>query len=209
MNHTATSWAEPGFRAQRSPALGIIRERLGNGNKNRILDLGQATGTTVDYLSQFRCQVHFMPLDAEPLKPADDAGEGIRTPALAIEPGSKFDLILAWDHFNYLEFDAIAGMVGTLSEHSSPDALLFGLVCTTKQIPNRPMRFTIMDDAHLGYEIVGNGMAPCPRHRPLDLKERLPGFRVARTFLLQNGMQEYLLRYVGPSRTHNPGHAHE
>ena len=54
------------------------------------------------------------------------------------------------------------------------------------------MRFRILDQEHLAYEIRTASLRPCPRYAPAELNELLRGFRLDRSFLMRHGTQEYL-----------------
>lgn len=105
---------------------------------------------------------------------------------------TRFDIILGWDLFNYLDLDAATEMVSRLSRFSRRGAIVFLLVSTQKVIPSEPCRYMVADSKHLIWEPTCVDTQPCPRHTPLAITKMMVGFEVLRSFLLRNGLQEYL-----------------
>ena len=103
----------------------------------------------------------------------------------------RFDLVLAWDLFNYLGLPEVEVLADRLVALSRPGTRIMALVSTQKQIPVRPLRFVIRDQKTLRYEVQSAGIRACPRHSESDLLKRLAGFKVDQGMLLRNGMREY------------------
>jgi len=111
---------------------------------------------------------------------------------LAFPDETRFDAVLIWDLINYLERREVAALARQLARFCRPGALLFAQISILKQIPAEPMRFRILDQEHLAYEIRTAAVRPCPRYAPAELNELLRGFRLDRSFLMRHGTQEYL-----------------
>ncbi len=105
---------------------------------------------------------------------------------------TRFDAVLVWDLFNYLDRREVAELARQLARYCRPGALVFGLISILKQIPADPMRFRIVDADHLSYEARTPALRPCPRYAPAELNELLRGFQLDRSFLMRHGVQEYL-----------------
>ena len=89
----------------------------------------------------------------------------------------RFDLVLAWDLFNYLGLPEVQVLAQRLVALSRPGTRIMALVSIQKQIPDRPLRFTIRDQKTLRYEVVSAGLRACPRHNEPDLLKRMAGSR--------------------------------
>jgi len=189
-----------------SPALARVAEHLARGGKRQVLDLGKALQHNLDFLSQFPTRLFFEPLE--------DVLSDVRAGTVRVEPDSapppppfaglfvypaevRFDLILAWDLFDYLEPEHIDALCERLSPHLARDCLLFCLVSNQAEIPAEPRRYRILTEGRLAYEPRGPARIPGPQHSAMALKARLPDFSLERSFLLRNGMQEYLFLYRG------------
>jgi hypothetical protein len=60
------------------------------------------------------------------------------------------------------------------------------------QIPAEPTLFRIIDSEQISYESRTAKMKSCPRHQPRDLSRLISGFDISHSFLLRNGIQEFL-----------------
>ena len=112
---------------------------------------------------------------------------------LSVPEDTRFDVVLAWDLFDYLQRKELAAFAEQLRNHTNRGALIFALISYHKTIPAQPYRFRIKDDQHLIYERRTGVERPSPRLAPAEVTNLLKEFRVDRSFLLKHGIQEYLL----------------
>lgn len=191
-----TEVAEPDVH--RSLALAALFDAI-RGRKVTVLDLGSTVGSNVEYLSQFGCKLFIEDLYAalssrSTLGDGDDlAGPQFFADFLSLPEDTRFDVILAWDLFNYLHRKELAAFAEQLRRYTNSGALLFSLVSYHKQIPAQPYRFKIKDEQTLVYDRRTGADRPSPRITPAEVTNLLKGFRVDRSFLLKHGIQEYLL----------------
>lgn len=183
----------------KSLALNALVGQLREDRKYNILDLGPAFGANVAFLSQFACKLHiadlYQSLTSTPLLPKQD--DVLPQPdferLLPYQKGTRFDIILAWDLLNYIQGNHIESLAHHLAGFCHTRTLMLTFISTQKQIPDEPTKFRIVDQQHLSYEVCTAAMRHCPRYNSLELKKRVPGFTINSSFLLKNGMQEYLL----------------
>lgn len=173
--------------------LDEIRKR-----KMTVLDLGSTVGSNVEFLSQFGCKLFiedlYSALSSRITGGEDDlAGPGFFADFLNLPEDTRFDVILAWDRFNYLQRKELANFSEQLRRYSRPGTLIFALISYHKTMPAQPYRFKIKDEQHLVYDRQTPSDRPSPRYAPAEITSLLKGFRVDRSFLLQHGIQEYLL----------------
>ena len=121
------------------------------------------------------------------------AGPGFFSEFLALPEDTRFDVVLAWDLFDYLQRKELATFAEQLRTYTNRGALIFALISYHKTIPAQPYRFRIKDEQHLIYERRTGAERPSPRLAPAEVTNLLKGFRVDRSFLLKHGIQEYLL----------------
>jgi hypothetical protein len=107
----------------------------------------------------------------------------------------QFDLILSWDVINYLRSAQIEALARCLSPYCSTSTVLFSMISTRKQIPARPRSYQVMSSEKLLYQTLTQASRPCPLYKEPDLLRLLAGFRVKTSYLLRNGMLEYLFTY--------------
>ena len=199
-NEAVQTVGEP--KAERSvhPSLGfntLFHQFRGN-RKYKILDLGPAVGDNVDFFSQFRCRIFIEDLyrtlnSFEYLTPDDGFSyAAVFEYLLPYLKNTRFDFILAWDVFNYLDRDEFRHLILHLSQFSRKGTVLFSLISTLKHIPETPYRFKIIDSENLLYNCSSMNLKPGPRYEPSDLAELMPNFRICNSFLLRNGFKEYL-----------------
>jgi hypothetical protein len=105
---------------------------------------------------------------------------------------TRFDIVLSWDLFNYLERDIVRQLAVYLARFCHQGTVLYALISTARTIPDKPVLYKIVDASNLVYESRSQALRPCPRYHDQDLRHLLPGFRVYNSFLLRNGMKEYL-----------------
>ena len=177
--------------------FGLVAAHLRGLERPRILDLGAPMGANLDFYAALGARLFVEDLAQSPAVVSGQAQPDDVIGALQDYGDTRFHLVLAWDLFNYLEFHALRVLIAHLARHCEPDALLFGLVCVRGTIAPRPTRFQIRGEQALAYDLESQGRRPCPQHGIAELLRCLPQFVVERTFLLRNGMQEYVFRYQG------------
>jgi Methyltransferase domain len=187
--------AEP--EIHRSLGLAALFEELRRGGKRQILDLGPAIGSNVEFLSQFGCKIYIEDLFAalatrEGGGDGEEAGPQFFAEFLPMSEPASFDLVLAWDIFNYLTRKELGHFIRHLSQFCHPGTVVFSLISILKTIPAQPIRFRIVDEQRLLYETRTAATRPAPRYAPSEMNEAMRGFRVDRSYLLRHGIQEYL-----------------
>jgi len=181
-----------------SLALAALFDEI-RGRRVTVLDLGSAVGSNVEFLSQYGCKLYIEDLYAalssrlSSGEEGDIAGPEFFAEFLSLPDDTRFDVILAWDLFNYLRRKELAYFGEVLRRYTQPGALAFALMSYHKQIPAQPYRFKIQDERTLVYDRRTAAERPSPRFVPYEVTGLLKGFHVDRSFLLQHGIQEYLL----------------
>lgn len=171
-----------------------------------VLHIGPAQQDTLDFFSEYRCQLHIRDLFSElPLPEHEDeftAPERVLAEALQLPQTVRFDVCLFWDWFNYLDAPALSAFLTLLEPHlhSGTRAHAFG-------VHNLRSR-----RAHHLYGVQSrNTIGTKPRSRPLpgysphsqrELKELLVGFDVERSVLLPDSRLELLL-FAKPGNHHS------
>ncbi len=174
---------------QRSLALPKLVEPLESavGNGFWVLDLGPASPANLDF---------FLGRGAK-LTVADftpSRGEAI-SDLVRVEPGTHFDLVLAWDFLNYLQRDRLGALLRSLEPYFRPGTTIHALVATAREMSAAPRRYRIEDAETLLCEGPRERVVPSPRYAEGDLLRCMPGLNVEHRFQLRNGMLEYLFSY--------------
>ena len=190
----------PESRAETFRSLGLkaLFELLATDRKYSILDLGLAIGANIEFLSRFSSKLRvenlfetlrsgkFFGLDEELV----DASLVSRI--LSIPEGERFDVVLSWDLVNYFKPAELRALIGYLETFCAKGAFFFTMGSTAKEIPAAPTRFKLIDAETLLYTAGSAEVRPCPRYAPRDLCLLMSAFRIQSSYILQNGMQEYL-----------------
>lgn len=199
MNVAAMKGAASDAAPFRSLALDAAIEKLHGGNNGRcVLDLGPGVGANIEFLLGVASRVQVADLfDALSSLgcASSDSGERSCCPVfselLPTQGERRFDLVLAWTLLDHIHPDDLTQLARHLMATGSPRLLVHALISTRPRIPRIPYTFRIEQG---GLRALSRTAEECegPRQNQVRLLERLPGFRVVRSVLLRNGLQEYL-----------------
>ena len=122
--------------------------------------------------------------------------EGAVERVLTYGDGVRFDVVLAWNLFDYIEGTMVRAIVRRLGRYCRTGTLLHLTTSNGDVIPDEPGRFTIVDEQHVRFERMGVGTCEGMKHSPRGLERIMPGFHLQHSFLLGHGMQDYLFSHV-------------
>jgi hypothetical protein len=181
----------PAPELHHSPGLRALLAGLPAGRKVAVLDFGPAAAENVEFFAERPCRLYVEDLHRS-LAGAPEGGRTALRDVLAYPPETRFDAVLAWDLFDYLEAEVTAALVARLRPLCAPGALLFTLAGYLAQIPAHPIHFKIADAENLVYADRSPHLRPSPRHAAREMDRLLAGFRMEASYLLRNGWQEFL-----------------
>jgi len=182
-----------------APLFHSLIERMEDGERHVVLDLGPPQAGTVALLSQYRCRLEIADLAAN-LEQIDQelTGRDLRSAIDRLLPAKRHepvDLVLCWDLLNYLSRSAVKELMACIAERGRKGALVHALVVyAERQMPVIPDRYVPVDDHSLRPVTQTHEMRPAPRYSPEDLSQCMPAYQLDRAMLLRNGMQEFLFR---------------
>lgn len=180
-----------------SRAFGSLVVDLDPDRKLTILDFGAATNSNIRFFGEYRCRLYLpdaarrlpavrrgdLPLNAEQL-------DGLLP---RLPKGEKLDVVLCWELLNYLEPDAVERLGLYLEPHIRFGTSLMTVQSSRGTINRSPTVYHILGPSKVRREIADDRPVACRTYSQPDLFRMLPRFEVNRSYLLQNGMQEYLL----------------
>jgi hypothetical protein len=189
-----------------SPSVGILAQRFMGPGKCQVLDLGAPTKDNVAFFSGSSCKFYVEDLHRFYIAPRD-AKKSVRKKDDDLEPGvadilshddrARFDLILGWDLFNYMDRPTIESLMARVSRCCRNGTMLFLTIPTVAMIPSRPARISMTRRGKIHYDRdMANGTISNPRFSPTALESMMPGFRLLHSFLLGGEMQEFLFSYT-------------
>jgi hypothetical protein len=159
------------------------------GDDVRVLDLGPALPENVEFLSGVASRMHFV----DALRESLDVGPALRAmKMLGRTHQSAFHLLLLWDCLNYLPGDQGASLVAAVAPLCHPEARCLAMIFTSDTMPAAPTRYRIVDDRRLTYERSTTDLAGAPQMTPAAVEELLAGFSIEHSFVLRNGIREYV-----------------
>ena len=185
-----------------SLGLPALCQKLQNSATCGILELGPVRSGNVEFWSRFSPFLYIadlrssLPLPALPSEDLEFIAPDWRS-LLGLPGNRTYNVVLAWDLFNYLELPAVSSLIEYLKHYCRPGAVLFSLIFDEKQMPAKITVYQIADESHLKYDRAGSELCACPRHQPRALASVMTRFRIADSFRLRNGVIEYLFEYEG------------
>ena len=190
--------------AFRSWALADLLRRREADRRWRVLDLGSANHTNMTFFvgrgASYVVEALYSTTAPCRFGGRFDAGCMRALPdLLQFTPETRFDAILAWDLLDYLGAPGLAVLGERLAPHCHARTLLHAMVAREGRLPAQPARWEIVDDHTIRQWPQGGPLLDTVRLTDASLQRALGAFRVDRSYLLQNGLQEFLLEPGAPS----------
>lgn len=181
-----------------APLFRSLVERMQEGERAVILDLGPAQPATISLFSQFRCRLDIADI-AEGLASLEDDEDDpavLREKAEALLPPRRdesTDVVLCWDYLNYLRRPALKALMTCVADRGRPGMVAHALIAySAPRIPASPNRYAPTEDYRLRVLPTTEREIDSPRYTPEILSQSMPLYRRERAMLLRNGMQEFL-----------------
>lgn len=191
---------ETGF-AMRSPLLFEYLDNLAEETRHEFLDILPATQGMVNFFSQFHCklylpgcvrQIYEMDMDAldtaQKLRQAFEKQLGLYKNDRAC-----LNMVMLWDLPNFLDKRNLSGLIEHLLLHVHDNVILHTYVYTKRLMPARPGCFYFTGDNQIWFENDPEMTRKCPVYYQEVLQKLMYPFKVKRSILLSNGLQEYTL----------------
>jgi hypothetical protein len=186
----------------KSLGLNALLDRVRGDRIYSILDLGPALEANVRFWSQFSCRLHIHDFYRSYREwkaaavPKEEPEKAAFSALLQFSDETVFDIILAWDIFNYFDRRQLEALVQRLIRWCRPGTRLFALISSLPNISASPTMFSILNREQLVYEIPTRKTRPCPRHQPREIVRLMARFTVSSSFLLRQGIQEYVFTFT-------------
>lgn len=185
--------------AFRAPLFTELLAEGGVENRRVVLDLGRLAAGTLAVLENTRTCL--LVSDAADViaelsrnESSADEAERVLRGSLPGEGREPVDLILAWDLLNYASPAVLEALGRVLVSISRPGAWLHALIHNgAARMPERPGVVAPIGGDEMVYRPRGDNVLPAPRYTPWDLEKHGRSFKVDRSRMLRNRMQEYVL----------------
>ncbi len=199
----------------RSPALTAIYNEIKNSERNRVLDLGSMNAGCFQLFSELSCKIQVQDLASSMRDGYDQFQQGNTDSAYSdldlvsmldrYDENEKFDVILAWDLFNYLSLEQINQLFEYLRPFCKSNTLLYMLRYVEKTIPCKPREFFVKDKYLLQVSEEAFVERPTANYSTVKLLKSLSGYYMQDTLLGQSGMlpgvTEHVLRFASSSES--------
>lgn len=172
-----------------APGVAALFEAMEEGADHAVLDLGPATGSSLETYRRFAGRVRFADLLGE----RAEHGLADALEALPAQPDRPYDMVFAWDTIDRLRPMERSRLVGRLADVTAPHARLHLVVDASEDAGRTPpLRFTLLSVDRVRCEPAGPDRLRHDRLLPADVEEMLEPFRVVRGFTLAGGVREYV-----------------
>jgi hypothetical protein len=197
----------------RFPGIRFIAQSLNRHTSRRVLDLGPASAASFNFFMHKGCTLRYenvtqgvgdqlllaqIALDT----PVEETQQSIRrfieSYLMSFRSHQKFDVVLAWDLFNYLDLASVEWLMSKLSAFCHDQSLLHSLRYS-QGVPVRPGLFQILSDYQVKVQLPPKSSTKALSHSLPDLIRHLPFYHLDSSFTQQTGMapglSEDVLRY--------------
>ncbi len=182
--------------AHDSPALAEIFAGLDEDRPIRVLDLGPALRSNLEFYSAFACSVRIAHLlrsdDLETLRHLDPDPFFSILERLSPADEEPFGLILVWDLLNYLVAEQPSILAHHLAAVAGRGARIHAMVFTTSTMPSTPSRYEFDAPGRLVYRPTTRRETDAPNPPAAQVERWLDPFRITRSFVLRHGVREFL-----------------
>ena len=193
--------------SHRSPAFTAIYNEIKNSDRNCILDLGAMNAGCFSLFSELSCKIQVEDLRSHICESIHEEVPLDVERCLNDYPKiKKFDVILAWDLFNYLTLGEINKVFKHLSPHCKPNTLVFMMRYGDGQAPQYPREYFVKDqyELHMSDDITNvneeaTNVGKAKNYSTIQLLSSMQGCFVQDTQFAKDGMirgiTEHVVRY--------------
>lgn len=188
------------LESHRSYGFELLCDHLKKMPSPCVLDLGSKVTRSSDFLNEYAEQVYVEDL-APSLIPSSTSDEPvIRQHALLYDKNVKFDVIFAWDLFNFTSAKQLEEIYRRLLPHIHSATKIFAFFYTGSELPSRPQKCYLVDNKNIA-------LLPAPKKNnegnelsAVSLLKVFERFNLAQTYILRPGMHRGIYEYIFQAR---------
>ncbi len=177
-------------------------DKLGSGRPIRVLDFGQASSHTFQFLNGFNCRLQVADVRqgltafnrwlAEDREREPEAIADALAGVFDFLGDNRYDVCLLWDSLNYLDSARLRLVARLLLPHLAPAAKLHGFAVLNRNTAVTEQNYGIVDAEWL--IVSGQSSTELPqRHSQSAIKDALVGLSVRQSILREDGRLEMIL----------------
>lgn len=187
---------ETGPTERRVPGVAALLSDIRWDEGHAVLDLGSATGSSLDVYQEFAERIRF----ADLLTDRDREAFGPALGRLVSRPDPPYDLVFAWDALDRLRPRERGRFVEAMEEITTPDARLHLVVDASERRGGRPRhRFGLVGVDRVQCEPADSTTQERDPLLPAQVEDLLAPFEVVRGFTLRGGLREYVAARGAPA----------
>lgn len=183
-----------------SPLLFDMLTNLSPVQQHTILDVGRASGSSIDYFNDYWCKLFISDavseihnLDSVTIDTPHKWHRAlVKTMQFYKRNTAGLDVIFLWDLPNYLAPDRLKGLINYLLPHVSENVLLHAYLYSARQMPAAPASYHIRRNNTIAIYPGTADQIDCPMYHQTVLQEYLSPLKAKRAVMLSSGIQEYL-----------------
>ena len=200
---TARTAQEEPVDEQSCPGMARALERiLSKEEQPEVLDLGQHSRSAAVYLANRGARVcvdAFVPPPETPKKKkGQDDSDVEKTPVVLAHEDKKFDLVLAWEHWDFIPPDRLADFAAEVDRVLAPGGLLV-MYCrdagqASDVLQEQPASYRLTADDKVIREQDTGPTRPRWGHQNRKIEQALAPLSVQSIHLQRNRIREFLVR---------------
>ncbi|MDZ7922773.1 MAG: hypothetical protein U5M23_01665 [Marinagarivorans sp.] len=206
------------MQTHRYPGITFVAKALSQNTSRRVLDLGSASAASFNFFMRKGCTVRFENIsqfisdqwvtDPEKRNPASICKylDGYLS---SFRSHEKFDVVLAWDLFNYLDLNSIKWLLTKLSAFCHDQSILHS-IRYLYEAPAALSQFQIVSEHEVKCQAFAVMQSDYKANSLPDLLRHMPFYHLDTSFSQQSGMPdgvcEDVLRFM-PSKKNIKRHA--
>jgi len=185
-----------------SPLLFDMFENISKDEKQIILDISQANGSSLKYLADFWCKIYltntineFYSLESSSINTPHKWHRAlVRTIGFYKNDKANIDIMLLWGLPNYLNAEQIRGLISYLLPQCSKKSQLHMYIFNSELMLKKPANYSILNNkVSIGQQQLTEEIN-CPMFNLNDLQKHLSPFKLDHSVMLSSGIQEYVFR---------------
>ena len=183
-----------------SPLLFQMLKNLSVTEQHTLLDMGPASQSSIDFLSDYKCKIFISDSISElsklDQKNTDNLQLWLKTLAKSIQFNQKdppeLDFIFLWSLPNYLAPHHLKALIEYLLPYTSAQTRLHTYIYNTQNMSAIPAKYHINRNQKVVMSSLSQNQINCPMYHLADLHNCFKPFKADHAVMLSSGVQEYL-----------------
>jgi len=185
-----------------SPLLFEMFKNISKDEKQIILDISQANGSSLNYFADYWCKLYltntinyFYSLEGSSISTPHKWHRAlVKTMGFYKNDKIDIDVILLWGLPNYLNAEQLQGLISYLLPQCSKKVQLHTYIFNSELMLMKPANYSIYKNKVIINQQQLTEEITCPMYNLSDLQKNLSPFKLDHSVMLSSGIQEYVFR---------------